>query len=445
MKIKSFFTLISFFTFLIFISCDDDMNSIGTSLQPPSDTISVMPDTIAIKARTISMLDSVYARTYQGILGKYEDDVFGTIKSDYLCQFYLPDDMKFVDNFEAIDSVKFSIGFSDYKGDSLSPMGLSVYKVTSQLPEYFYTNADPSKYCDMKQTLANEAFTIAGSNSYIKAKLSTDFGYSIYDIWKDIKTNKDKDFSDYFPGVYVTTNFGTGAILNVATTSIDIYYRYTDVKGNHDNTQDTIRSTRFSVYATNEVVQLNHVTNSNPEHLFEEGTGATYMKTPAGVYTEISVPIGEIARNMQARSMTSVNSAQFLIKGYTEKETNPSEYNMLGRPSNLLLIDKDSVNSLFTKRLPPDEKTSFLSSDYNSSFNTYSFGNISALVTEYKDRGVEEAKFLLIPVIPTTITTIINNQQVKQIKDIRNYMTPSASILRSDPKNMKFELVYSKF
>ncbi len=85
MKVKSIFAIVSCFIALAFASCDDDLNSIGGTIQPPADSISVLTDTLAIKARTIWMQDSVYARTINGVLGQYEDNLLGTIKSDYLC------------------------------------------------------------------------------------------------------------------------------------------------------------------------------------------------------------------------------------------------------------------------------------------------------------------------------------------------------------------------
>ncbi len=94
MKIKSLFAIFSFFIFLTLISCDDDLNVIGGSIQSPSDTISVRVDTIPLEVRTVSV-DSVYARTIKGVLGKYDDETFGTIKSDYMCQFYFPEETKF--------------------------------------------------------------------------------------------------------------------------------------------------------------------------------------------------------------------------------------------------------------------------------------------------------------------------------------------------------------
>lgn len=447
MKIKSLLAVFSFFIFLIsFISCDDDLNAIGGSIQPPSDTISVSVDTIALTARTISMFDSVYARTTKGVLGKYEDDVFGTIKADYLCQFSFPEEKEFKGTFKQIDSVQFVIDYRYFTGDSLALMGLSLYQVTSPLTKNFYTNIDPAQYCDMSVSLANQAYSVSGSKILasssgqreIIADLGVNFGQRLYSAWADGTVKDTESFNKFFPGIYVTTNFGSGSMIKVIYTSIDTYYTYTYEKDGLTRDSTDV----LTITANQEIIQLNHIQNKNPEALFVEGTGATYLKTPAGVYTEVVIPIAEIAKSMESKQMSTVNSAQFSLKGYTERESDDA-YG-LNRPSSILLINKDSVESFFTSqtRNLPDSKTSFVAYRESSS-NIYSFGNISALITEYKDKNVESATFYIIPV---EVETAYNSSTGGyQTIGMYNYMMPSSAILRSDPANMKLDLVYSKF
>lgn len=451
MKGKSLWTLIVLTITLGFIACDDNLNSIGFGIQPPSDTISVANDTVDINARTISMRDSVYARTINGTLGMYEDPIFGTIKSDYLCQFYFPDSASIYKNMTEIDSVRFLVDFLSYSGDSLAPMGLSVYRVTKPLKDYFYTNVDPAEYCNMEEVLAQEAFTVSGASIIstsgslkqrrVSAELDKSFGSDLYNAFFSGKVNNSESFNKYFPGTYVTTNFGSGCLLEDVLTYIRIHYKYTDIKGNHDGTQDTIRSTVFTLAVTNEVIQLNHIKNGNPASLFEEGTGATYLKTPAGVYTELEFPIKEISENMAKKNLNNVLSAQLTLKGYTEKEIDsPFE---LSRPANILLIDKDSIHNFFTKRQQPNGITSYCISR-ETNYNTYNFTNISSLVNHYKEKGIDVAKFAVIPV------GVERNNSTGAITKVYNYMQPSSAILRSNKKDaskkdMQMTLVYSRF
>lgn len=452
MKFKSLFALISLLVVLINMSCDDSTSSIGLSIQPPSDSITVAADTIVLKSRTVSMLDSVYARTIYGVLGKYEDDIFGTVKSDYLCQFYFPEEARFKENLIAIDSMQFGISFMKYTGNTLAPMGLSVYKLNKPLVANYYTNADPAKFCDMTQPLVNEAYTIQAAgfpypDTYptlreIIAPLDTTLARNIIKASYNGTIKDTESFAKFLPGVYVTTTFGSGSLIEVERTELKIAYRYNHVKGNTAGTADTIRSATFSIAVTPEVIQLNHIKNKNADALFAENTGAAYLKAPAGVYTEIEIPIKQIVADMAKLGVDKVNSIQLNIKGFTEREDLSTSAPL--RPVNLLLINKDSVESFFTKRNRAqviDMKTTFWT-NRNTTTNSYPFANISSLIEAYKDKGLETLKYLLIPIAVTPSGSTVST--TTSITGVYNVMSPTTAILRNDAKNMKIELVYSK-
>lgn len=453
MNIKTIFALFSLLSLLSLISCDDDLNSVGGSIQPPGDRIKTATDTISLTAKTVSMRDSVYARTIQGVLGQYEDKLFGTIKSDYLCQFMFPEEAKFSDTFVKIDSTLLVLKFINYQGDSLTPMGLTVYPVDRALPEDFYTNVDPARYSDLSEPLISRAYTVAGSEMYnssakvrqITSELGVPFGQKIYDAWKNKIITDDETFNDFFKGMYITTTSGTGNIIDVLDTSIEIHYTKTYVNA-ANVTRDTVAV--FSIAVTPEVIQLNHIKNKNPEELFIEGTDATYLKTPAGVYTEVTFPVSTIAQNMEKANMSTINSALFSVKGYTEKE-DVSDFS-LGRPEALLLIPKDSIDSFFKgrKRPYPYDMTKnyvFLASSKFGSVanNIYSFGNISPAIKAYKDKNVDKITYAIIPV--KCDYTYNSYGYAENVLAVYHDMVPSTAILRNDPKNVRLELVYSKF
>jgi hypothetical protein len=53
---------------------------------------------------------------------------------------------------------------------------------------------------------------------------------------------------------------------------------------------------------------------------------------------------------------------------------------LLGIPQNILMVQKDSLKSFFENQKLPDSKTSYYTS-YNSTYNTYTFTNISSLIS----------------------------------------------------------------
>ena len=72
---------------LAFVSCDDNTDSIGSSLIDEVDKINIKADTFEISSRTI-IADSVLARNITGYLGRVKDPETGAIiNGDYMAQF----------------------------------------------------------------------------------------------------------------------------------------------------------------------------------------------------------------------------------------------------------------------------------------------------------------------------------------------------------------------
>ncbi|MFV0470285.1 MAG: DUF4270 domain-containing protein [Dysgonomonas sp.] len=447
---------------IAFTSCDDDLNSIGQGMQPPSDTIGIQVDSVYLTARTISLQDSVYSTTIYGLLGKYEDDVFGSVKADYMCQFFCPDSTKFHDSFFQLDSARFVIDFTTYSGDTITPMGLKVYELNKPLTGNYYTNVDPTKFYNTNAApIARTAFSIAGVPYYsgsttqkvLKADLGMAFAQRFYDAYKSSNnpfTNASK-FNEFFKGVYVTTDLGSGALIQVLYSSIDIYYLYTDSMGNYNNTADTVRTGVFTLSVTPEVYQLNKIQNTIPSGLLASGTGASYIKSPAGVCTELTLPIQEIMNKMKdangvVDTTKIVNLASLTLTGYTEKENIGSK--TPPRVPNLLLLDRDSIKSFFEGKKLTDGKTSATTSI--SSNNTFVFSNLNSIVSYYVKKYYAEGittdpKFVLLPVDIVTSTSTSSSTSYTTITGIYNYMKPATSILRIDPDNLKMKISFYKF
>ena len=163
MKIKSLYKVIAITFLAIFIfSCNDTLDQVGLSIQPGQDRLIVGVDTLQLQARTVKV-DSMYARTKYPVLGEYSDPVFGSIKSEYIAEFYLPTGAEFKTG-AIIDSVKAVLTYTTMMGDSIAPMGLSVYEVNKRLRgTNDYTHIDPTEYSDMSSPLGVQSFT--GSNS----------------------------------------------------------------------------------------------------------------------------------------------------------------------------------------------------------------------------------------------------------------------------------------
>ena len=461
MKIKNLLILTAAFLAVIFVACDDDLSKLGNSIQPGDDDILAGGDTVTITASTYSFKDSVYARTIYGVLGEYEDPIFGRIKSDYLCEFRCPEDNElFHPNTFEIDSTSLFVGYSSFTGDTISPIGVTTYEVTESLKANFFTNVDPAKYCDMTKVLGQNIFTIqdcpvdsATSASWgvrvrqIRTKLNNELGERIFNKWKlnDGTFDSTDNFNKFFKGMYITNTFGSGSLINVDYTQLRIYFKY-KIR-NVANTEDSIVSGGISIGVTPEVIQMNHVENDIPPGLLAD-TEKSYMKTPAGLYTELTIPLEQIVKkaNDKYGKGYTINAANFKMKGFTEEE----EDLKTNKPARLLLINKDSLKNFFRDRKYDSNNATYAVISRDATSNSYNFGNLAAIINYYADHYKNETTipnlhYLLIPVDVTQEQRYYNGQYVYVITDVFNYMSPTTAILRTDKDNMKMPLIFSKY
>ena len=162
-------------------------------------------------------------------------------------------------------------------------------------------------------------------------------------------------------------------------------------------------------------MQLNKIENDtkNLEQLASKyQEKCTYLKSPAGIFTEVTLPIEDI---MKGHEKDTLNTATISFPRLNnDNEDNP--YNF-ATPSTILMVQKDSLQSFFEKSKLADSRTSYTAS-YSSTGtykNAYTFQNIANLVSAmYKNKGKGENwnKVVLVPVnvITTTqgYTTVIS-------------------------------------
>jgi hypothetical protein len=235
--------------------------------------------------------------------------------------------------------------------------------------------------------------------------------------------------------LYFTTDFGAGAIVTVDHTYLYIHFNYLDEKGSSTK-QDTIRTGSMILNTTPEVIQINQIQNKN-DKLLEENAEYAYIKSPAGVYTEIIFPFTDKADKLNNQAL---NLAKFTVTALPDIDSelkfklNPSPY--------LLLVNKDDLKDFFEMRKVPDNITSFYAQLDQTTY-TYSFGNLSAMVNHYKDENDGKVKDLTYVLVPIDVAiSNINNQS--QITAVYNQMTPTATTIFKTPSKMKMNLVFSK-
>ena len=463
MKLKYLFALL--LPALIY-SCDDATTGIGDSTIAAGDSIPAGAASYNAYTRSI-LADSVYARTSTAYLGKYTDPQFGEFYADFIAQFNCTDDFEFPETVQKVTGLQLKMFYESHFGDSLNPMRLQVDTLDTVIPEKelktFYTSVDPTQYYDSSsKPVARKAFaargastndtTVVSYDSYGNAtsysyywqdvKLPTALGQFMYDKYIEDKNNykdAEKFIKNVLKGFYVHCTHGDGTILYISDMQLRLNFTYLTESSTGKIDSLINGSTVFA--ATKEVIQANRFKNSDRLKELAQETKYTYLKTPAGIFTEVTLPVEEIAE-MHMRD--TLNAVSVTFTRYNEKTE--SEYPM-GIPQNLLMVRKSDMHTFFEKNETVDGVTSFVAS-YTSAgeeANTYVYPNIASLVTECINekkngkQGPDWDKVVLIPIK----TEVDSNGSVTSIKS--NLDMESACLVGGEKNPIRVQVLYTTF
>lgn len=461
--------LLAIVTILAFTQCDDTTGTIGNSIVPENDRITARTDTFYAKSYTILANDSILANTSDVYLGQYTDGESGTsFASSFITQFGCTEDFIFPEEGVIGDSASYTklrLYFDEYYGDSLNTMACEVYELSNTLQEGtpYYTNLDPEEFYDSeREPLAVKIFnaidfqqhdTILSSDEYTKNieitlpnSIGNRFISKFYEkdsegnnIGKEYFANSEAFINEIFKGVYVKCSHGDGTVLRIYRTRLDIgFKRY--IEGNSGE-KDSIQSLMATFYSGKEVLQANKFDNKDLLPLVNQKEH-TYIKTPAGLYTEVQLPVIEAVTGCD-----DINSAHISFTRYNEENGFATKAH-----NNLLMIRKSELYKFFLKNKLYDNKTSYLAT-FESSTNEYTYSNISKLLKhcydEFINSGLEldewEAKYPdwdKVVLVPVTVTLDSNGSVVKIIHDI----SISSMRLRGGTEyQIPIQIVTSKF
>lgn len=423
---------------LTFAACDDTTEGIGGSITNKIDNINISNSAFNVTTKSI-VADSVLSRNNTGLIGKMKDPETGNyVKGDYMTQLsVLPtfsvdtlDYIKQANNgsIEA-DSCYLLVSYNASYGDTIAPMKVTAYEMTKPMAEdkEYYSNynafkegwvSENNQHWSSNYNLSNTSdvknFKIYLNKKYTKdGKTYKNYGSYIMQTYAEhpeyFKTNY-KFLHNVCPGFYIKNVGGTGNMAKIWNTELIFYWtRHKTI--NKDSTAVSIGYNRFD--GTEEVLQLNKIENDtkNLEQLASQQNW-TYLKSPAGIFTEVTLPIEDI---MKGHEKDTLNTATISFPRLNnDNEDNP--YNF-ATPSTILMVQKDSLQSFFEKSKLADNRTSYTASYSNTGTykNAYTFQNIANLVSAmYKNKGKGENwdKVVLVPVnvITTTqgYTTVIS-------------------------------------
>ena len=462
---------------LTFAACDDTTEGIGGSITNKIDNINISNSAFNVTTKSI-VADSVLSRNNTGLIGKMKDPETGNyIKGDYMTQLgVLPtfsvdtlDYIKQANNgsIEA-DSCYLLVSYNASYGDTIAPMKVTAYEMTEPMREdqEYYSNYDAFKngwvnennqHWSSNYNLSNTSnvknFKIYLNKKYKKdGKTYKNYGSYIMQTYAEhpeyFKTNF-KFLHNVCPGFYIKNVGGTGNMAKIWNTELIFYWtRHKTI--NKDSTAVSIGYNRFD--GTEEVLQLNKIENDT-ENLKKLASQEdwTYLKSPAGIFTEVTLPIDDI---MKGHEKDTLNTATISFPRLNNAdEDNP--YNF-ATPSTILMVQKDSLQSFFEKSKLADSRTSYTASYSRTGTykNAYTFQNIANLVSAmYKNKGKSENwnKVVLVPVsvitvtqgYTTVITKINHDMALASTRLKRGVITTDSNGKETSPIQIK--VIYSKF
>lgn len=454
----------------LFTACDDTTNNIGSSLTPESDNLSISTDTFEITSQSL-VADSVLSKNIIGYLGKIKDpETLTDITCHFMTQFHTLENFSFPETDEIMsrlngdiiaDSCKLLLYYSQSFGDSLAPMKLTMLEMDKPMTEEqsYYSNFDPqnSGYIRRNGLRKEHSYTLSDNTISEAEKSNSNYRPYIQINLNDPYTDKNgvtynnygtylmksyyahpENFRNYLklannvmPGFYFKSVAGLGAMAYIDATQLFIYYR---VKDGEDI---SVRQSHFA--GTEEVLQTTTIVNDvkSIKELAANPT-CTYIKSPAGIFTEMTLPVDHIIRGHEA---DSINNATLVLNRINN--TMQSKYS-LGAPATLLMIPKDSIYSFFEKNEMINYRTSF-DAEFNKTTNTYTFVNIANMLTYMRNLKAKGKDWNKVVLIPVNITKNSNGEKIKVVHD----MSMTSTKLVGGPANtnqpIKLSVIYTKF
>ena len=123
------------------IACNDEISTLGSSLNDSLIEITVDSTSIKLTGRSV-FNDSILGRTTDPLIGNLTVEGYGSLRSGYLTQFMptLNIDTTNVTH-STLDSIKLYLSYynQDLTGDSLAPMVLNVYELDKTVKSPLYT------------------------------------------------------------------------------------------------------------------------------------------------------------------------------------------------------------------------------------------------------------------------------------------------------------------
>lgn len=463
------------------VACDDTTDTLGSSITNKVDNLTITDATYNVETQSL-VAGPVLSKSNNGIIGRVKDPETGTyLTADYMTQM-VPLSTFSVDTLQYIkdanngelraDSCYLLVSYQSTYGDSLAPMKVTAYEMSKPMTEdkNYLTDFDPiaegyiaengyhnSATYSLSKATGN--FKIYLNKPYIKDGVRYD-NYGTY-MLKTFVEHPEYFKSNYqflknvCPGFYIKHEGGIGNVADVWNTEVQFYWsrKVPDANGNYikdkKGINDSIRINWNRIDGTEEALQTNHIVNDAASIAsLAADPSCTYLKSPAGIFTEVTLPVEEILRGHENDTL---NTASVTFPRINNTETN-NQYTF-DTPSYVLMIPKDSIDSFFENGDVVNNRNSFYASYSSSTTNGYTFSNISNLITAMSKKKGSSENWNKAVLIPITVSTVVENNSTMISKMTHNMSLTSTRLVKGTHSEnaqdmsspIQIKVIYSRF
>lgn len=409
-----FFFILPLSVSLCLTSCDES-SVVGLDVQPENDLLHVgYQDSTTIFTKTVDgdslITDESLITTGVGLIGKYNDPVFGTTSASMYTQVRLPSNIASTTFGTApvCDSIILSLVYDGtvYGKKDRKNQTLNVYQISESMSQSttYYSNKTLTLLSSADLT-EDDGFvfkpspldsvgtvTTAGVvvlKPQVRARLDNSFGQLLLNNQTTGNLASNAAFQSFFKGLYITTENTTGLLpdegnivhFRMGESKITLYYHNSNATNNDTLSYD---------FSLGSVARFNHF-----KHDYTLGNGAisdlvdqitlgtqqnetVYVQGLAGAKTKITFPY---LMNWVNDGLIGVNKAELLIN----VDTSLASYNLdtFAVPSSLILF---GINDDGTTYAIPDafEGSTYFGGTYNSGTVQYKF-NIARYIQQILD------------------------------------------------------------
>lgn len=484
---KLLFYAFSLVAGLALTACDDDTVSVGAEVLPDMDKITTSTQTFTLNSRS-HRADSVLANTNSCYLGSIVDpETRSRTTCDFLAQYHVVEDFRLPESDKIVmedgkpvcDTCYIRLYAANTYGDELTPMKLNIYelskdKVMSEGTNYF-TDVKPAEFLpDGALPLVQQTYTLGDfrtlSSSTLRefdVQLPKEFGAQIMSLYyehPEYFKNSYRFLRNVLAGFYLQTSGGVGAMANVTLSDLILGFKYhaTNAAG-----RDTIYSGWHSFAATEEVLQNTRVDNQIPESMLNADNDYTYVKSPAGIFTLVDLPVDDIVGGEHFGD--TINSARILFPRIAGETAGTFA---LQPPTTLLLLRKANMYDFFETNVVSDGRTSFVS-NFLTAYNAYAFDNIAPLISlirserdagagvsaadseaeraaKYRAWEAANPDWATVALVPVAMETLTQTNALSgtsyEVLQLRNELGLSSVKLEGGPRGkLSIEVTYSRF